>query len=105
MTVFFVLSGFLLYRPFVRARLLGGPAPPGAAYGWRRVLRIVPAYWVALALIALWLARRDVLEPGGALVYCGFLQIYGDIVFGGSPRRGRCASRSSSTRSSRSGRC
>lgn len=47
--VFFVLSGFLIYRPFVAAHL-GDRAPQRALpFWWRRVLRIVPAYWVTLS--------------------------------------------------------
>ena len=80
--IFFVLSGFLLYRPFVRARLLGGPAPRVAAYGWRRVLRIVPAYWVALTVIAVAVPLEGVFEPGHAVVYYGFLQVYSDLALG-----------------------
>jgi peptidoglycan/LPS O-acetylase OafA/YrhL len=53
-TVFFVISGFLLYRPFVAARLEGRPAPRLLAYGRRRLLRIVPAYWLALTVLAIW---------------------------------------------------
>jgi peptidoglycan/LPS O-acetylase OafA/YrhL len=82
-TIFFVLSGFLLYRPFVRSRLLGTPPPRAIAYGWRRVLRIVPAYWVALTVIALVIPKPDTFEPDHALVYYGFLQIYGDLALGG----------------------
>jgi peptidoglycan/LPS O-acetylase OafA/YrhL len=46
---FFVLSGYLLFRPFVRASL--GAAPPAAigSYLVRRAARIMPAYYVALA--------------------------------------------------------
>jgi peptidoglycan/LPS O-acetylase OafA/YrhL len=40
--VFFVLSGYLLYRPFVVGRV------DLHEYAVRRVARIVPAYWVAL---------------------------------------------------------
>jgi peptidoglycan/LPS O-acetylase OafA/YrhL len=46
--IFFVISAFLLYRPYVTAHLGGRPALPLRAYWWRRVLRIFPAYWVAL---------------------------------------------------------
>jgi peptidoglycan/LPS O-acetylase OafA/YrhL len=81
--IFFVLSGFLLYRPFVRARLLGTPPPRAIAYGWRRVLRIVPAYWLALTVISLVISNPDTFEPGHAIVYYGFLQIYGDLALGG----------------------
>jgi peptidoglycan/LPS O-acetylase OafA/YrhL len=82
-TIFFVLSGFLLYRPFVRARLLRTPPPRAIAYGWRRVLRIVPAYWLALTVIALVIPKPDTFEPGHAVVYYGFLQTYGDLALGG----------------------
>jgi peptidoglycan/LPS O-acetylase OafA/YrhL len=52
-TLFFLLSGFLLYRPFVAARLEGRPPVRIRDYTRRRVLRIVPAYWVALTVLAL----------------------------------------------------
>ena len=52
-TLFFLLSGFLLYRPFVAARLQGRPPIGIRDYTRRRVLRIVPAYWVALIALAL----------------------------------------------------
>ena len=75
--IFFVISGFLLYRPFVRARVLGTPRPALAPYALRRFLRIVPAYWVALALIAVWLGETsEVFSPGGVLTYFGFAQSY-----------------------------
>jgi len=56
--IFFVLSGFLLYRPFAAARLGRGDAPEVRAYAIRRVLRIMPAYWVALPVVALVLGTR-----------------------------------------------
>lgn len=46
--VFFVVSGFLLYRPFVVAHLGGRPASRWRDFWWRRAWRIYPAYWVAL---------------------------------------------------------
>ncbi|MCU1498563.1 MAG: acyltransferase [Acidimicrobiales bacterium] len=46
--VFFVLSGFLIYRPFAAAHRTGRPLPPTLAFWWRRLLRLVPAYWLAL---------------------------------------------------------
>ncbi len=51
--LFFLISGFLLYRPFVAARVRGAPAPRALTYGRRRVLRIVPAYWLALTVLAI----------------------------------------------------
>ncbi len=50
--LFFVLSGFLLYRPFVAARVDGRPTSTVAHYLRRRALRILPGYWVALAITA-----------------------------------------------------
>jgi len=49
--VFFALSGFLLFRPIVRSVLDGPALTPAGEFLWRRVLRLYPAYWVALALI------------------------------------------------------
>ena len=45
--VFFVLSGFLVFRPFVE-----GPVDTGG-YALKRVLRIMPAYIAALVLVTL----------------------------------------------------
>ena len=53
--IFFVVSGFLLYRPFVARRAQGRPAPSLGGYAIRRALRIIPAYWVALTVITVWL--------------------------------------------------
>jgi peptidoglycan/LPS O-acetylase OafA/YrhL len=50
-SIFFVISGFLLYRPFVAARLGERPGPRVGPYFWRRALRIYPAYWVALTVV------------------------------------------------------
>lgn len=56
--IFFVLSGFLLYRPWVAARLEGRPAPRIGRYARRRALRILPAYWFALTLLGLVLSKE-----------------------------------------------
>lgn len=71
--LFFIISGFLLYRPFVAARLDGRPAPGVLRYARRRALRIVPAYWLALTVLAIWPGLRgDVWS--NFYVYYGFLQ-------------------------------
>ena len=49
-SVFFVLSGFLLFRPFVQAHLTDQGPPGFRAYLARRMIRIYPAYWLALIL-------------------------------------------------------
>ncbi len=51
--VFFLLSGFLLYRPFVDAHLRDQPGPRWAAFYWNRMLRIFPGYWLALTCFLL----------------------------------------------------
>jgi peptidoglycan/LPS O-acetylase OafA/YrhL len=47
--LFFVLSGFLIAGPFLRALLDGRRPPAPGRYATRRAARILPAYWVALA--------------------------------------------------------
>lgn len=51
-TLFFTLSGFLLYRPFVARILRGDPNLNVRPYIRNRLLRIAPAYWVILFLVA-----------------------------------------------------
>lgn len=46
--IFFVLSGFLLFRPWVQAIAADGPAPSVRRYAWHRVRRIMPAYVVTV---------------------------------------------------------
>uniref|UniRef100_A0A6J5ZDW8 Unannotated protein n=1 Tax=freshwater metagenome TaxID=449393 RepID=A0A6J5ZDW8_9ZZZZ len=48
LVLFFVLSGFLLYRPWVRSALEGSAAPSTVTYTVRRIGRIIPAYWLAI---------------------------------------------------------
>jgi len=75
-SLFFVISGFLLYRPFVAAHLAGRAAPGTRAFLGRRVLRIVPAYWVTLFLVVYVFGIVRVVGVGDAIVYFCFLQIY-----------------------------
>jgi peptidoglycan/LPS O-acetylase OafA/YrhL len=48
--IFFVLSGFLLFRPWVKSVATDGPTPSLSRYSWRRVRRIMPAYTVTVLL-------------------------------------------------------
>ena len=50
-TVFFVISGFLLYLPYARAIGVGDRLPDWRTYARRRVMRILPAYWFALTVV------------------------------------------------------
>lgn len=94
--IFFLLSAFLLYRPMIAHRAGGPGAPRVVDYGKRRFLRIFPAYWVALTVLALFVGVNGVfsgqwwsfyslteyLHPvtetavcaGGAGYRCGLLQ-------------------------------
>ena len=47
--LFFVLSGYLVGGPFVRALLGGGRVPGVRSYALRRAARILPGYWLVLA--------------------------------------------------------
>jgi peptidoglycan/LPS O-acetylase OafA/YrhL len=51
--VFFVLSGYLISRPFLDAFADSRPLPRVGSYLRNRVLRLVPAYWVALLAVVL----------------------------------------------------
>jgi peptidoglycan/LPS O-acetylase OafA/YrhL len=46
--IFFVLSGFLLFRPWVKSAATGGPPPSLSRYARHRVRRIMPAYLVTV---------------------------------------------------------
>ena len=75
--VFFVISGFLLYRPFALAHFGGCPVPSARGFWVRRLKRIIPAYWVAFLIVSFVLHADVVLRGWGSLaVYLGFAQIY-----------------------------
>ena len=48
--IFFVLSGFLLSRPWLLSRVRGRPAPSASTYLWKRAWRILPLYVVTVVL-------------------------------------------------------
>ena len=75
MTIFFLLSGFLLYRPFVAARLGERDRPRIPDYARRRLLRILPAYWLALTVLAIWPGLPQMWEAHD-WVYYGLVQVY-----------------------------
>jgi peptidoglycan/LPS O-acetylase OafA/YrhL len=75
--IFFVLSGFLLFRPFTKARLDGDGVPSVRAYARRRVLRIFPAYWAALSF-ALLIAGATAVTATRIPIYYSLLLGYFD---------------------------
>jgi len=73
-SIFFLISGFLLYRPFAAARFASARLPAVRRYAIRRFFRIVPAYWVALPIVAVWTNLPAVLHDPPP--YFGFGQVY-----------------------------
>ncbi|MGZ5405004.1 MAG: acyltransferase family protein, partial [Nocardioides sp.] len=58
--IFFVLSGFLLSRPWLDRYHAGLPSPSSGRYLWKRALRLLPVYVVTVvAALALLPANRD----------------------------------------------
>jgi len=81
--IFFVLSGFLLFSPWVRAAAEGKDGPSVRRYAWHRVRRIMPAYVVTvLAAYLLYHFRTAGPNPGhtwlGLFRNLTFTQIYTD---------------------------
>lgn len=82
--IFFVLSGFLLFRPWVQAAATGADAPSVRRYAWHRVRRIMPAYVVTI-VAAYILYHYHQLEPNpghtvqGFLRHLTFTQLYTDF--------------------------
>jgi peptidoglycan/LPS O-acetylase OafA/YrhL len=57
LVVFFVMSGYLLYRPLLKGRHDAAPAQlDSRRYYWRRIVRIVPSYYLAIvgSIVLLW---------------------------------------------------
>ncbi len=63
-TLFFVLSGFLLYRPIAAALLDATDGPSVWRYLRNRALRILPAYWVILLGAVFVLGSASLGAPG-----------------------------------------
>ncbi|MCB1256222.1 MAG: acyltransferase [Microthrixaceae bacterium] len=83
--VFFVLSGFLLYRPFVAARFAQKPPTPTGVYAKRRLIRIFPAYWVALIIIAFVLRAPAFEEPHSFVAHMLLIHAYDGTQVTGGP--------------------
>jgi peptidoglycan/LPS O-acetylase OafA/YrhL len=57
--IFFVLSGFLLFRPWLKSAATGGPPPSVSRYAWHRVRRIMPAYVITVLFAYVLYHYRD----------------------------------------------
>ncbi|SOJ56591.1 O-acetyltransferase OatA [Mycobacterium simulans] len=85
--IFFVLSGFLLFRPWVKSAATGGPPPSLSRYAWHRVRRIMPAYIITvLFAYVLYHFREAGPNPGhswvGLIRNLTLTQIYTDGYLG-----------------------
>ncbi|OBI89170.1 acyltransferase family protein [Mycobacterium asiaticum] len=85
--IFFVLSGFLLFRPWVKSVATGSPWPSVKRYAWHRVRRIMPAYVLTvLFAYVLYHYRQAGPNPGhsvlGLIRNLTLTQIYTDGYLG-----------------------
>jgi peptidoglycan/LPS O-acetylase OafA/YrhL len=71
--IFFVLSGFLLFRPWVKSLATGGPEPSLRRYARHRVRRIMPAY-VVTVLIAYVIYHFRTAGPNPGHTWIGLLR-------------------------------
>jgi peptidoglycan/LPS O-acetylase OafA/YrhL len=74
--IFFVISGFLLYRPFVAAHFGGRATSRWRDFWWRRALRIYPAYWIVLTVAILLFRSTDLHGFGDYARHYALVQIY-----------------------------
>jgi peptidoglycan/LPS O-acetylase OafA/YrhL len=80
--IFFALSGYLLFRPWVRAAAAGTPAPSAARYARRRIRRIMPAYLLTVCTVYVIYLFLEQSTPGqswaGLVRHLTLTQIYPD---------------------------
>ncbi len=77
--LFFVLSGFLLFMPYARALLNGQPLPSARQFYRRRALRILPAYYVCLAVLVLLGLPSYLSGPGLANIGAHLVLLHDDF--------------------------
>lgn len=83
--LFYGISGLLLFRPFAQSIVAGSAPRVVREYARHRVFRIIPAYWVALPIVAVMLGRTtEVFSLEGLVRYFGLTQAYSlDTFVGG----------------------
>jgi len=57
--IFFVLSGFLLARPWLARAATGAPPPSRRRYYEKRLLRIYPVYVVTVVIALVWIPENE----------------------------------------------
>ena len=75
-TLFFLLSGFLLYRPWAKSAMGNTAGPALGTYALRRAARILPAYWVMVAFTLLMLPEIQPVRWEAWPVHLGLAHIY-----------------------------
>ncbi|HJQ00696.1 MAG TPA: acyltransferase [Jatrophihabitans sp.] len=73
--LFFVISGLVLYRPFVVRSLSAVPDPAVGSFWLRRLVRILPALWLMVAVTLGAITTRSV-SVGDWLHYLLLIQVY-----------------------------
>lgn len=71
-TLFFILSGFLLFFPYTQALLFEKDWPPPKIYYIRRILRIFPAYFFSLFILVMF-TQPSFIQPHNWRLFVHFL--------------------------------
>jgi peptidoglycan/LPS O-acetylase OafA/YrhL len=79
--MFFALSGYLLYEPIVAAHLEGRPTLSTRRFLWRRLLRILPLYWIVLTAYLLILDTPGIGSVANHVKMYLLLQIYDSSLY------------------------
>jgi peptidoglycan/LPS O-acetylase OafA/YrhL len=90
LAMFFVISAFLLYRPFLAAHVAGTKRTGFWAYALGRGLRIFPAYWLALTVIVIWLDKPYVFTQDWWQFYLLVYDYFGYALGGVGPAWSLC---------------
>jgi peptidoglycan/LPS O-acetylase OafA/YrhL len=80
LSAFFVLSGYLIARPFARAYVAGTRRPRLRNYVRNRILRVVPVFYLVTLLVLLRFGLDGTLESGQKLHSTGW-QVLGQFLF------------------------
>ncbi|MEA2185725.1 MAG: hypothetical protein QOK16_736 [Solirubrobacteraceae bacterium] len=83
LSAFFVLSGYLIARPFARAYVAGTRKPRLSSYVRNRVLRVVPAFYLFTVLVLLRFGLDGSIEtgPGAPTATSEWWQVLGQFLF------------------------
>lgn len=74
--LFFLMSGFLLYRPWAKSALMATPRPDTRRYALRRAARILPLYWLVVVVVFSTLPDIQPVAQGQWFMHLLALQIY-----------------------------